>query len=77
MALKSHILTNYTFMKISRLDFTFCPLPYGHYSVIYTTPKTRKNYYKVISNMRLIDATKNEESPKKCDLIELRRTIKA
>jgi len=64
-------------MKISRLDFTFFPLPYGHYNVMYTSPKTRKNYFKIISNMRLIDATKNEETPKRCDLIELKRTVKA
>jgi len=64
-------------MKISRLDFTFFPLPYGHYNVMYTSPVTRKNYFKIISNMRLIDATKNEETPKRCDLIELKRTVKA
>jgi hypothetical protein len=77
MAIKRHVLTKYTFMKISRLDFTFFPLPYGHFNVMYTSPVTRKNYFKIISNIRLIDAIKHDETPKKCDLIELKRTIKS
>jgi len=64
-------------MKISRFDFTFFPLPYGHFNVMYTSPVTQKNYFKIISNMRLIDKIKHEENPKKCDLIELKRIVKA
>ena len=61
-------------MKIT--DFKFQYVSYGHYKVTYTSPKTRKEWATVTSNMPLIDATKNNESPKIKDLNILKYTCK-
>jgi hypothetical protein len=61
---------------ISINDFEFEFAGYGHYKVTYTSPKTYKKWSAVTSDMRLIDATKNESSPKKSSLIDLKRTCK-
>lgn len=63
--------------KIKKSDFEFIFACYGHYKVTYQSPKTGKKWTKSISNMSLIDATKNEEFPKRKDLEILRRHIKA
>lgn len=62
--------------RISILDFSFLPAGYGHYKVTYTSPVTFKTWSCVTSNMGLIDATKNEDSPKVKDLNELKRICK-
>jgi hypothetical protein len=36
--------------------------------VTYQSPATNKKWWKVTNNMPLIDATKNEENPKRKDL---------
>jgi hypothetical protein len=51
---------------ISNFQFIFSG--HGHYRVIYTSPVTGKKWTKVTDNMPLIDATKNEENPKRKDL---------
>lgn len=63
--------------KINVADFTFSPAGYGHCKVTYTSPKTGKKWALTIDDMSLIDATKNEENPKRKDLEALRRRIKA
>lgn len=61
---------------ISLNDFTFKFAGYGHYEVAYTSPKTRKEFTTTTSNMPLIDATKNSDSPKIKDLNELKKLCK-
>jgi hypothetical protein len=63
--------------KISVSDFYFKFQGYGHYEVVYTSPVTKKKWGVVTSDMPLIDATKNEESPKVKHLQELKRLCKS
>jgi hypothetical protein len=60
-------------MEITDFKFTFSG--YGHYKVTYTNPKTGKSFSKTISDMHLIDATKNADTPKKRDLKALKDLI--
>lgn len=62
--------------SISIYDFSFQFSGYGHYKVTYTSPKTKKSWAKTTDDMELIDATKNESNPKKCDLEKLKRVAK-
>ena len=62
--------------KISITDFSFLPAGYGHYKVTYTSPNTFKKWTTVTNDMPLIDATKNEEEPKRKDLENLKRVCK-
>jgi hypothetical protein len=55
-------------MKTQITDFQFIFAGHGHYRVVYTSPKTGKQWNKVTNNMPLIDLTKNEENPKRKDL---------
>jgi hypothetical protein len=50
---------------------------YGHYEVTYTSPVTGKEWMKVLNDMTLIDATKNEDEPKQSDLNALKRIVKS
>jgi len=54
--------------RTNKSDFQFFFSGHGHYRVIYTSPATGKKWTKVTDNMPLIDATKNEENPKRKDL---------
>lgn len=63
--------------KIEKSDFEFIFAGYGHYKVTYQSSKTGKKWTKIIDDMPLIDATRNEESPKRKDLEILRRRVKA
>lgn len=63
--------------KISIHDFRFQFAGYGHYKVTYTSPVTGKSWARTTSDMPLIDATKNEEDPKRKDLEELKRFCKS
>jgi len=63
--------------SISISDFSFSPSGFGHYRVTYTSPITGKKWWNTTSNMPLIDATKNADNPKKCDLTILKRVCKA
>lgn len=63
-------------MKTKKSDFTFTPAGYGHYNVIYESPATGKQWKATISDMPLIDATKNEPEPKTKDLDVLKWRVK-
>lgn len=63
--------------RISIYDFTFEFAGYGHYKVTYTSPATGKEWSRTTSDMQLIDATKNADEPKRKDLEELKRFVKA
>ena len=54
--------------RISLSDFSFSFSGYGHYRVTYKSPVTGKTWSTVTNNMPLIDATKNADEPKRCDL---------
>lgn len=62
-------------IKLSDFDFQFSG--YGHYKVTYTSPVTGKRWTKTINDMTIIDATKNEPSPKVKDLEMLKRICKS
>jgi hypothetical protein len=59
-------------MKTQITDFQFIFAGHGHYRVVYTSPKTGKQWSIVTNNMPLIDLTKNEENPKRKDLETLK-----
>lgn len=61
---------------MKKTDFRFLYSGYGAYYVIYTSPKTNKQYKAYTTNMFLLDATKNTESPKIKDLQQLKRVCK-
>ena len=63
-----------TSIKLS--DFSFQFTGHGHYKVTYTSPVTGKSWSHTTSDMQLIDATKNSDSPKIKDLQELKRVCK-
>jgi hypothetical protein len=62
--------------KIKITDFRFSPAGFGHYKVSYESPITGKTWIKTISDMTIIDETKNSENPKLKDLNRLRRRVK-
>ena len=62
--------------KISKSDFQFKQLDYGYYYVTYTSPKTNIKWSTVITDMELLDKTKNIEKPKIQDLENLKRYCK-
>jgi hypothetical protein len=63
-------------IKISIRDFNFEFAGYGHYKVIYTSPKSGKSWIKTITNMQIIDATKNADEPTQKDLNQLKYFVK-
>lgn len=58
--------------RIQLSDFNFQLSGYGHYRVTYTSPVTGKQWSTVISDMTLVDATKNADEPKRKDLEALK-----
>lgn len=64
-------------MKTTRADFYFQFAGAGHYKVTYTSPQTKKQYSKLITDMPLIDLTKNTDEPKTADLNHLKRVVKS
>ena len=64
-------------MKTKKQHFTFYFEAYGHYSVYYTSPVTYKSWKKLVTDMTIIDATKNCEYPKLKDLDTLKRICKS
>jgi len=57
-------------------DFQFIFSGHGHYQVTYTSPATGKSWARIISDMELIDRTKNADSPRIDHLMDLKRTVK-
>ena len=62
--------------KITKSDFYFLFVGHGVYKVTYTSPKTNKKYARIITDMEIIDLTKNEDTPKLKDLTTLKRICK-
>lgn len=62
--------------SISIHDFEFRKSGHGYYTVIFKSPQTGKSWSNVISDMTLIDATKNSDKPKIKDLEKLKKIVK-
>lgn len=62
--------------KTKITDFSFMPSGYGHYLVTYTSV-LGKSWRSLVSDMSLIDATKNAENPTQQALNTLKRVCKA
>ncbi len=60
-------------ISISNFNFRFSG--YGHYVVTYTS-NTGKSFQNAITDMELIDKTKNCDNPKKVDLNRLKTLCK-
>ena len=54
--------------KIKLSDFSFRPAGYGCYLVSYCSPATGRVWQARVTDMTLIDRTKNAEDPRRCDL---------
>jgi hypothetical protein len=65
-----------TYNQTSIFDFSFKPSGHGHYEVTYTSPNTGQSWKCITSNMPLIDATKNADSPRRKDLNLLKSLCK-
>ena len=58
--------------RISIYDFDFRFSGHGHYKVTYTSPVTGKQWSTTVSDMTIIDATKNADKPEPKDLEALK-----
>lgn len=62
-------------IQLSDFDFKFKSS--GHYTVTYTSPVTRKYWSCMVTDMTIIDRTKNaDEYPLKKDLVHLKKLCK-
>lgn len=61
---------------ISLIDFSFIKEGYGCYHVQFTSRNTLHSWNALVTDMTLIDATKNAEKPKRADLVALRNYCK-
>lgn len=64
------------YKRLSITDFQFKQTYYGRYEVTYTSPKIGKQWKTSITDMKLIDATKNAEEPRQFDLRRLLYLVK-
>ena len=62
----------YKYPKTELSDFLFEFRGKGHYKVTYTSPTTYKSWSCITNDMELIDRTKNEDSPKRKYLNDLK-----
>lgn len=63
-------------IKTKITDFKFEHSGHGQYVVYYQSPVTNKNYSKRVTDMQIIDKTKNADSPKLKDMEKLKKIIK-
>ncbi|MGK0413223.1 MAG: hypothetical protein ACJA1B_001425 [Polaribacter sp.] len=64
------------YKAIQKSDFNFKFTGHGHYKVTYFSPNTTKKWAKTITDMQIIDLTKNEDDPKQKDLKHLKEICK-
>lgn len=64
------------YRRLSINDFQFKPTGYGRYEVTYTSSKIGKQWKTTITDMSLIDDTKNAEEPRQFDLRRLLHLVK-
>jgi hypothetical protein len=65
-----------TKQKTKITDFKFELAGYGAYIVYYQSPVTNKNYSKRVTDMTIIDKTKNADSPMLKDMEKLKKLVK-
>ena len=63
-------------MRTNKSDFEFKLWSRGLYKVIYTSPTTGQKYGSLVTDMELIDSTKNCDTPKQVHLNQLKRICK-
>ena len=63
-----------TTMDLTGFQFSFQSS--GHYMVYYTSPVTGKMWRRLVTDMTMIDSTKNTEYPKRKDIEHLKRYVK-
>ena len=63
--------------KIHITDFTFEFAGYGHYKVTYKSNSRSRHWIKLITDMTIIDKTKNAEDPKTVHLNTLKKIVKS
>jgi hypothetical protein len=63
--------------SITLSDFTFVPAGFGAYHITYQSPKTGKKWTKYVTDMQIVDLTKNANPPLKSNLIRLKRICKS
>ena len=61
---------------ISLIDFSFVKDSCGHYFVQFTSRNTLKSWITLVTDMTLIDSTRNSENPRREDLVTLRNHCK-
>lgn len=61
---------------ISKNDFIFHKTRMGHYRIVYASPVTGKTWTNTLTDMTIIDKTKNVDNPKRKDLEMLKWLIK-
>lgn len=61
---------------ISLIDFSFIRESAGHYYVQFTSRNTLNSWHALVTDMTLIDATRNAEHPRRDDLVRLRNYCK-
>lgn len=61
---------------ISLTDFSFVKDSCGHFFVRFTSRNTRKSWVALVTDMTMIDSTRNSEDPRRADLVRLRRHCK-
>lgn len=61
--------------KTQLSDFNFIQSGYGHYKVLYKSCNG-KQWIAIVSDMTIIDATKNADEPKRKDLERLKQICK-
>tara|TARA_B110000908_G_C10092441_1_gene374663 strand:+ start:102 stop:305 length:204 start_codon:yes stop_codon:yes gene_type:complete len=64
------------YRAIKKSDFNFKFTGSGHYKVTYYSPNTKKKWSITITDMQIIDFTKNEDNPKQKDLRHLKEICK-
>lgn len=62
--------------KTQLSDFNFRFSGYGRYIITYTSPKTGKTWSKMITDMTIIDDTRNADEPKQKDIDRLKKIVK-
>jgi hypothetical protein len=63
-------------MKECKSNFTILPFSHGHYKVFYQSPKTKTTWFKVITDMELIDNVKHIDYPTQNALKALKAAVK-
>lgn len=61
---------------ISITDFTFVNDSYGHCFAEFTSRNTRKSWVALVTDMTMIDSTRNSGDPRRDDLVRLKRHCK-